>query len=232
VQTAPDPAKWGELALSLLPFMPTVDGEVLARPPLEALADGAGSDVALLTGSNAEEARLFLVAPGMIGLIDEPTAIGGASAYGLDGAAALEAYANAGSAHGDVLAAVVTDWFFTVPAIRVAEARASAGRTWMYRCDYRSTAGEGLLGAAHATEIPYVFDTHDTPDATALLGPDAPQSVADAMHSAWVRFVTDIDPGWAPYDPSTRSTQVFRADGSMTEDHPNAERLALWDGVR
>ncbi len=232
VQTAPDPAKWGELALSLLPFMPTVDGEVLARPPLEALADGVGSDVALLTGSNAEEARLFLVAPGMIGLIDEPTAIGGASAYGVDGAAALEAYANAGSAHGDVLAAVVTDWFFTVPAIRVAEARASAGRTWMYRCDYRSTAGEGLLGAAHATEIPFVFDTLDTPDATAILGPDAPQGVADTMHAAWVRFVSDVDPGWAPYDSSTRTTHVFRAGGSASEDHPNGERLALWDGVR
>ena len=29
VQTTPDPAKWGQLALSLLPFAPTVDGSVL-----------------------------------------------------------------------------------------------------------------------------------------------------------------------------------------------------------
>ena len=29
VQTAPDPARWGQLALSLLPFAPTVDGSVL-----------------------------------------------------------------------------------------------------------------------------------------------------------------------------------------------------------
>ena len=29
VQTAPDPARWGQLALSLLPFAPTVDGTVL-----------------------------------------------------------------------------------------------------------------------------------------------------------------------------------------------------------
>ena len=232
VQTAPDPAKWGELALSLLPFMPTVDGAVLARSPLEALADGAGSDVALLTGSNAEEARLFLVAPGMIELVDEPTALGGAAAYGLDGPTAQQVYSDAGSSHGDVLAAVITDWFFTVPAIRVAEARAEAGRTWMYRCDYRSTAGEGLLGAAHATEIPFVFDTLDTPDAVALLGPDAPQEVADAMHVAWVRFITDGDPGWGPYDTATRTTQLFTAEGTSTEDHPNADRLALWESVR
>ena len=40
VQTAPDPAKWGSLALSLLPFAPTVDGAVLPEAPLEAITDG------------------------------------------------------------------------------------------------------------------------------------------------------------------------------------------------
>jgi para-nitrobenzyl esterase len=88
------------------------------------------------------------------------------------------------------------------------------------------------LGAAHATEIPFVFDTLDTPDAVALLGPGAPQEVADAMHAAWVRFITAGDPGWAAYNASTRTTQVFGADGTVTQEHPNAERLALWEGVR
>ena len=45
VQTAPDPARWGGLALSLLPFCPTVDGDVLPAEPLAALAGGAASDV-------------------------------------------------------------------------------------------------------------------------------------------------------------------------------------------
>ncbi|MCW2676171.1 MAG: Carboxylesterase [Modestobacter sp.] len=232
VQIAPDPGKWGELALSLLPFMPTVDGTVLAQPPLESLAAGAGSDVALLTGSNAEESRLFLVAPGVIGLIDEPTAIAGASAYGVDGAAARATYAAAGESPGDVLAAVVTDWFFTVPAVRVAEARSGAGRTWMYRFDHRSTAMGGLMGAAHVVEIPFVFDTLDTPDAAAILGDNAPQSLADTVHAAWVRFITDADPGWAPYEPDSRTTQVFGTDGVSSQQLPDADRLALWEGIR
>ncbi|MCW2618671.1 MAG: carboxylesterase/lipase family protein, partial [Modestobacter sp.] len=232
VQTAPDPVKWGQLALSLLPFMPTVDGTVLAQPPLESLAAGAGADVALLTGSNAEEARLFLVAPGVIGLIDEPTAIAGASAYGVDGAAAYAAYRAAGETPGDVLAAVVTDWFFAVPAVRVAQARTGNGRTWMYRCDHRSTAADGLLGAAHATEIPLVFDTLDSPDAAAILGAGAPQALADTMHAAWVRFIADGDPGWAPYEPATRTTRVFGTDGASDQQLPDAARLSLWEGVR
>jgi para-nitrobenzyl esterase len=232
VQTAPDPVKWGQLALSLLPFMPTVDGTVLAHPPLESLAAGAGADVALLTGSNAEEARLFLVAPGVIGLIDEPTAVAGASAYGVDGATAYAAYRAAGETPGDVLAAVVTDWFFTVPAVRVAEARQGRGRTWMYRCDHRSTAADGLLGAAHATEIPLVFDTLDSPDAAAILGAGAPQGLADTMHAAWVRFISDGDPGWAPYEPGTRTTRVFGTDGPSDQQLPDSARLSLWEGVR
>ncbi|MDQ1630884.1 MAG: para-nitrobenzyl esterase [Frankiaceae bacterium] len=239
VQTAPDPAKWGALALSLLPFMPTVDGDVLPQAPLDAFAHGAGADVALLTGTTAEEARLFFVAPGVIDLLDQPTAELGASAYGVDGAAALELYAGAGPSPGDRLAAVVTDWFFRVPAVRVAETRTGldgppVGRapTWMYRCDYRSTAGGGKLGAAHATEIPFVFDTLDSPDAPAILGDSPPQAVADAMHEAWVRFVRDLDPGWPPYDTTHRITQVFDTAGATVVEDPDADQLALWAGIR
>ncbi len=72
VQTNPDPARWGQLTLSLLPFAPTVDGTVLPVAPLPGLTAGRGSDVELLIGSNRDEARLFLVAPGVIDQVDEP----------------------------------------------------------------------------------------------------------------------------------------------------------------
>jgi para-nitrobenzyl esterase len=234
VQSGPDPAKWGELALSLLPFMPTVDGDVLAQRPLEGLAAGNGSQVALLTGTNAEEARLFFVAPGVIGSIDEATAGLGIAAYGLDAEKAQAVYGVEGEGAGDTLAAVATDWFFMVPAIRVAEARRqSAQPTWVYRFDWRSTGGGGLMGAAHAVEIPFVFDTLESPDVRNLLGPDrAPQSLANTMHATWVRFIKDVDPGWGPYEETRRETMVFNADGGHPVDDPAGERLAIWAGVR
>lgn len=82
VQTTPDPAKWGSLALSLLPFAPVVDGTVVTQHPLEAFAGGASSGVRVLVGSNREESRLFLVAPGAIDFVDEPTLVGGSGAPG------------------------------------------------------------------------------------------------------------------------------------------------------
>ena len=89
VQTTPDPARWGRLTLSLLPFAPTVDGSVLPAAPLASFAAGQGGNVPLLIGSNRDEARLFLVAANTIDLIDEPTLAAVAGAYGLSGRRSL-----------------------------------------------------------------------------------------------------------------------------------------------
>ncbi len=71
--TPPDPATWGRLAVSLVPFAPTVDGSVLPAAPITAVAAGQGGGGPLLIGSNRDEYRLFLVPPGIIDLIDGPT---------------------------------------------------------------------------------------------------------------------------------------------------------------
>src|SRR3954467_5469586 len=80
VQTTPDPAKWGSLALSLLPFAPVVDGDTLPRRPLDALAEGASPHAALFGGSTNGEARLFLVANGAIDFVGEAFLVGGTAA--------------------------------------------------------------------------------------------------------------------------------------------------------
>src|SRR4051812_4529723 len=110
VQTAPDPAKWGSLALSLLPFAPVVDGDTLPQDPLAALAEGASADVSVLVGSNNDEARLFVVPNGTIDFIDEAVLAGAAAAYGGPGETmATYRAARADAGHGDVMAAVVSD---------------------------------------------------------------------------------------------------------------------------
>src|SRR5215471_10491894 len=221
VQTAPDPAKWGSLAMSLLPFAPVVDGDVLPRQPLEAIAAGQGGHVPLLIGSNREEARLFLVAAGTLGLIDDDMLAAAAGAYGLD-AAGLEVYraARPTACPGDVLAAVITDWFFAIPAVRVAEARAAAASaaspvgsgvtpTWVYRFDHPAADANRGLGACHAVEIPFVFGTTGRDDVHELIGDQPSQEVADAAHRTWVSFISDGSPGWKPYSADKRLTGVL-----------------------
>jgi para-nitrobenzyl esterase len=233
VQTAPDPRKWGAIAMSLLPFMPTVDGEVVPRPPLEAIADGRGADVPLLIGSTRDEARLFSVAAGAIASIDEAALAATAGAYGLS-TEDVEVYRrNRPDARpGDLVAAIVTDWFFRVPALRVAEARADApAPTWVYRFDYWSPAFDGELGACHAVEIPFAFDTLAEPSTRARLGDSPPQAVADTTHAAWVGFVRDGDPGWPPYTTASRTTGVINEKVEAVDD-PAGDERRLWDGIR
>ena len=234
VQTNPDPARWGQLTLSLLPFAPTVDGEVLPEAPVAGLAAGRGGGVRLLIGSNRDEARLFLVAPGTIGFIDEPTLTMVAGAYGLSGDGLAVYRGNRpGDSPGDLMAAVVSDWFFRVPAIRVAETRVAAGAagTWMYRFDYPEPDDNHGYGASHAVEVPFAFDTLARNQSPALMGDAPSQAVADRVHRVWVDFITRGDPGWAPYDTASRTTGLLTQDVLVVDD-PAADERVLWDGIR
>jgi para-nitrobenzyl esterase len=234
VQTTPDPVKWGQLALSLLPFAPTVDGVTLLQSPLPAIEAGHGAGVGLLTGSNRDEARLFLVAPGAIDLIDDPTLEAAAGAYGLP-PRALDVYraSRPGASPGDLLAAVVTDWFFAIPSIRVAEARARQGtaRTWSYRFDHPDAEDNNRLGACHGVEVPFVFDTAGRDDVRPLLGDTPSRAVAAQAHKVWVDFITHGDPGWPAYDTSRRATGLI-SDRITVADDPSAAERACWDGIR
>jgi para-nitrobenzyl esterase len=234
VQTAPDPARWGSLALSLLPFAPAVDGEVVPQAPLAAIAAGQGRQVRLLIGSNRDEARLFFVAPAITDLIDDAALEAAASAYGLsaDSLARYRAH-RPGASAGDVLAAVITDWFFAVPAIRVAEARTgtASAPTWMYRFDYPAPEDNHRFGASHGAEVPFVFNTISQQDLHPLIGDTPSQAVADQTHKAWVDFITNGDPGWPAYNTATRTTGLLSDRITATAD-PAASERASWDRIR
>jgi para-nitrobenzyl esterase len=238
VQTTPDPARWGQLTLSLLPFAPTVDGSVLPAAPLDSLSAGQGGNVPLLIGSNRDEARLFLVAAATIDRIDEPTLAAVAGAYGLSPEAlAVYRASRPGASPGDLLAAMITDWFFRIPPIRVAEARAAsgagagAGDTWMYRFDHPDPRDNHRFGACHAAEIPFVFDTATREELRPLIGDTPSPAVADRTHRVWVDFITSGDPGWARYDVERRTTGLL-GDAVSAADDPAGDERALWDGIR
>ncbi len=234
VQTNPDRAKWGHLARSLLPFAPTVDGAVLPAAPLTAIAAGQGGDVPLLIGTNRDEARLFLVAADTIGAIDEPTLGAVAAAYGLSsGDLAVYRASRPDGSPGDILAAVVSDWFYRIPSIRIAEARAASGtgKTWSYRFDYPEPRDNHRLGACHGVEIPFVFDTITLAETRPRLGDTPSQAVADVTHRAWVDFITSGNPGWAAYDSATRTTGLI-TDRINVVDDPAGDERVRWDGIR
>src|SRR5262249_8460272 len=111
-----------------------------------------------------------------------------------------------------------------VPLSRLAGSRRSAN-TFMYEFAWPSPVDR--LGACHALEISFVFDTLGLPEAEAMAGPDAPQEVADAMHHAWISFAQTGDPGWPTYG-QTRTVMCFDAPGPIVVEAPGDDELRLW----
>jgi carboxylesterase 2/para-nitrobenzyl esterase len=228
----PDPALWGEVALTYLPWAPTVDGQTIPETPIELIRAGVAADIDLLVGSNREETRLFLLSDGSIDRITDEALVAMAAAYGLS-AEGLRTYRAAylGASAGELLSAIQTDWYWRVPAVRLGDAHASCARaaTYMYEFTWRSPQMGGRLGAAHAMEIPFVFDTLGL-GTEPMLGRNPPQPLADAMHGAWAAFAAGGDCGWPRYDLARRRTMHFDTECHVV-NNPLSHELALWKDV-
>ncbi|HEX4018581.1 MAG TPA: carboxylesterase family protein [Frankiaceae bacterium] len=233
ISAQPDPAKWGELTRNLMLFEPVIDGAILPSRPIDGIAAGAGSGVDVLTGSNAQEHALFLVPMGVAGFIDDTMLAGAVALVNGDPEKVVGTYraAQPDATPGELMIAAVGDWFFRIPAIRVAEARKANGAdTYVYEFLWPSPQFDGKLGACHALEIAFTFDNLDDPLGEPMVGSAPPQALADEMHGAWVSFVKTGSPGWAPYG-SARTVRQFDATSATVND-PNAPQRQVWEGVR
>lgn len=142
--------------------MPVIDGDVIPTRPIDRIVAGAGAHIDVMVGTNADEWRFFLVPNGAIGHIADEVLAGAIAAYGLPVETTLVAYRAAypNASAGDLLAAIQSDWYICIPALRLADAHAkSASATYIYEFAWRSPQFNGLLGACHGGEIPFVFDT-------------------------------------------------------------------------
>jgi para-nitrobenzyl esterase len=193
-------------------IVPIRDGDVVANDPLEALDGGAPVD--LLAGDTSEEGRLYLAGVPGFDEFGAEAAHAFAARLAPDADARLASYRgeqpDAGA--GELAARTITDVVFHEPTVRLLERHAAreTTRTYAYRFTWRSGALGGRLGAAHAVDLPFVFDALQTPGVAgaddALLGVDGgPQELATRMHASWVRFVADGDPGW----PAYRHVEIF-----------------------
>ncbi len=224
----PDPARFGaSIVASSMAFIPVIDGDLLPTHPMASIAAGAAADIPLLTGTNSEEYRLFLVPSGMAAHISDELLASLLPILGISPSVAQLYRSNRpGAAPSDILAALLTDMFFRLPALAIAEARMDgAAPTYVYEFAWQSPVGG--LGACHSLEIPFVFDNLSAAGAELVIGSDRPQHLADQMHQAWVSFARDGDPGWREFDKAY-PVQVFRDSGGSVELDPHADERAIW----
>ncbi|MGW7078411.1 carboxylesterase/lipase family protein [Streptomyces sp. NPDC054871] len=207
--------------IGLSPFSVVAD-----RQPADAVAAGLGStDIDLLIGTNAEEGNLYLVPSGAYATSTMPDVRAAAERSHPEPDLLVDTYraAHPGATPGQLRSAVMGDALFGRGSWALADAHAerSSGATYSYLFDWRSGAFDGLLGATHTMELPFVFglDPARLRGPAALFGPGSPPAdLAPRMHAAWIRFARAGDPGWAPYDTRRRAAMVIGHRWAVRED--------------
>ena len=211
---------------------PERDGVVLPEDLYAAYASGAGSDIDMLTGTNADENRYFI------------GEMGGYEVYTLAGPLVYASivdriededkrFANAFLAlqqENDIwnMTEFLNDLIFRGPAIAQAESHAkNGGKHYMYYWTKASAIEH--YGACHAVELAYVFNNLDD---TVFTGEPADPALAAAVQEMWVNFAKTGDPSsaeiaWEPYDGVSRRTMILGDDIHMTSDPLPEQRVLM-----
>ncbi|MFJ8149880.1 carboxylesterase/lipase family protein [Streptomyces sp. NPDC096048] len=203
-----------------------VDGDVVPRDPLEALVEGgAAPGVDLMMGWTRDEYRLWLVPGGLLERVDRlgAVALAGARARCHCGTEVVRGYRAVHAGAAETVGQLVTDHLLRIPMHRLADAR--PGSSYVY--EFAWPSGLPDLGACHALELGFVFDSGDRPDSRRLAGDGAPRGLADAMHGAWVRFVQSGDPGWESWGDA-HPVRVFGDGAPHTAHGPRDAQFDLW----
>ena len=221
--------------VGVMPFHPFVDGEVVVRRPIDAMAD-ANAD--LLIGTTRDEMRMFLDPRPL----ERDQVVRRAGRYlaslggDADRAEALVASYD-DDPHlptpTDVWSAIQTDGEMRRPADAMAAAHTTAGPTFVYRFDQPMAGDLAHLSACHASDLPYPFGTFEQAGWSDVVTPDA-FDVSDAMQSAWAAFARTGNPScaqlgdWPSYDVTQRATMIIDGAPRVVDD-PDGDRRVLWE---
>jgi para-nitrobenzyl esterase len=221
-------------------FGPVVDDAVVAQHPAEPSTSPLGDDIPLMIGGTAQEASLFLDDDAVWhrSLNEDQLRERVAAVAGPDTDAALALYRELlpGANPADRLIAALTGSNFTVRTLLYAERRAARGGApvYHYSLGWGSPFAGGRMGAHHAMDLPFVFDTTDVPRSTQ--GADGAPELAAAMSATWAAFARSgkpdnpAIPAWPAYTLGERATMVFDTRCRVVND-PGRDARLLWSRV-
>ncbi|MGV0836505.1 carboxylesterase/lipase family protein [Mycolicibacterium thermoresistibile] len=225
-----------------LAFAPIVDGDIVPDYPVRLAREGRTLAVPLIIGTNKDEASLFkwMKSPLMPITPDAIKAMFAEIAAEQPGLQ-LPSEAQIGAAYkrqrGKRLGVgVASDIGFRMPSVWFAEGHTAVAPTYLYRFDWSTPMLKLLrLGAAHATELPYVWGNLAAPkDPTFKLGGRTlGRQLSDRIQRRWINFAVSAQPAgppgepqWHRYDDTTRPCLVFDRRDRLVDDVDEPIRLA------
>lgn len=216
-----------------LNFGPVAGYRSLPRHPFDPDAPPLSADVPIMVGSTHDETRLFFVfEPGFASMTEADAKARLTAMFRVDPARVDQIVdgfrqVRPGLSPADLFIEITTQYDFGRNSRIMAERKALQGRApaFLYRFDWVSPGPIGArTGAAHATEIPLVFDQQKP---TRLID-DTPagHQMADRMSRVWTQFARTGDPNgagaglppWPAYDPATKPTMILNTECAVVDD--------------
>lgn len=230
-----------------LAFAPIIDGDIVPAHPVRLAREGRTHPVPLIIGTNKHEASLFrwmksplmpITPPALRAMFNEIAAEQPALQLPTEDQI-RSTYRGRPKTIG---MGVARDIGFRMPSIWFAEGHREVAPVYLYRFDFATPMLRLLrLGAAHATELPYVWGNlvAGPKDPTFKLGGlKAGKTVSARLRSRWLSFAKSGeptasagDPQWRSYRKEDRATLVIDAAERVVEDLDRDVRLAWGDEV-
>lgn len=214
-------------------FGPVTDDRLVATDPGAAILSGSAAGIDLLVGTNADEMGFFWGRDESYDKIDDEqlsVIVGSVTDRPGD---MIAAYRQARADRGDaadnrsVACALVSDATYRAPAMKLVGWQASHANTWAYLFDRTSPRFDGVVGAAHTLEVPFIMGTYAHPTVADFVGADPdPRLLSEEMMDVWVRFASTGECDWPTYDTMRRTTRRFGS--GRVEDDPLGAELAAW----
>jgi len=205
-----------------------VDGWVLPESPTKTYADGHEQKVALLIGNNSQEMQGGRGGRGVASVAEVRQLI--AQRYGPLADRALTLYGFSGDSEpqpdpefGDAMAQWNTDNSFRCGTVQELAWHTAAGNTGYEYQFSRTVHGQEALGAAHASEIPFVFGTLSVWQQRRHYD-ESDQKYAAMMQDYWTNFAKTGDPNgatlvkWSVFDPTRRAYLDFLDAGPVAKE--------------
>jgi para-nitrobenzyl esterase len=211
---------------TLMSLEPAIDGYVVPDDLDDVFEAGRQSRVPLLVGANSDEGSL---SAGVAAQVKDEAAFRAMAERFYPGRSA-EILKHYPAAAPEEFAAAVRllsgDRSFVTAARWMAAQHARVAPAYLYFFSYVDTARRGRIpGAAHAAEIPYVFNT---PMGALAVGKFSEEDarVAQAMSAAWVAFART----GKPQHPGIPAWPAYRADTDRYLEF--GEKIAAASGLR